>query len=332
MFGYVKPAEGDLRVREHEFYKAAYCGVCRRMKAITGRISTCSLSYDFVFLALCRMLLTDRRVKLGKCRCISHPCKGRRVLGENEALDFAARAAAVLTLAKIEDDILDERGLRRLGARVLRLFFKGGAKRARLPELGARIKEELAELHRLEEERTPSLDAPSDVFGRLLGAVFAWDLAGEEKAVYERVGYHLGRFIYGADAFDDWAEDLESGSYNPLCLLYPEGRTPETEAAVRMGLTLVLDQLGGAIEAMPFGDAIALSEIIRNTVYLGLKDRLALCGRKDEGCQGCKKSKKKKNKKQKKQKKTSVPREAEEEKKPTRCEDAPKEEEKEELA
>ena len=29
MFGYVKPVAKELLVKEYEFYKATYCGICR---------------------------------------------------------------------------------------------------------------------------------------------------------------------------------------------------------------------------------------------------------------------------------------------------------------
>ena len=45
MFGYVKPAYGELRVREHELYKAYYCGLCRAMGRTTGQLSRFSLNY-----------------------------------------------------------------------------------------------------------------------------------------------------------------------------------------------------------------------------------------------------------------------------------------------
>ena len=34
MFGYVKPVVSELLVKEHEFYKATYCGICRSMKKV----------------------------------------------------------------------------------------------------------------------------------------------------------------------------------------------------------------------------------------------------------------------------------------------------------
>ena len=57
MFGYVRPYVPDLRVREHELYRAVYCGLCRSMGKHTGCASSFTLSYDFVFLAAVRMVL-----------------------------------------------------------------------------------------------------------------------------------------------------------------------------------------------------------------------------------------------------------------------------------
>ena len=54
MFGYIKPLTPELRIREHECYRAYYCGLCRAMGKCTGQCSRMTLSYDFVFLAAVR--------------------------------------------------------------------------------------------------------------------------------------------------------------------------------------------------------------------------------------------------------------------------------------
>ena len=110
MFGYVKPVIGELLVKEHEFYRATYCGVCRAMKAKTGALSNVLHSYDSVFLALIRMLFVDDgEISAKKARCIAHPIKSRPMLVENSALDYTARAFAILTYYKLCDDLADER-------------------------------------------------------------------------------------------------------------------------------------------------------------------------------------------------------------------------------
>ena len=137
----------------------------------------------------------------------------------------------------------------------------------------------LDRLHEMEKEKLPSIDAPADEFGDLLGLVFAEGLSEEMTPLFYTVGYHLGRFIYAADAADDYAADRRTGDYNPFVLLYP----PECFASgvpdsVKVSLRLTLTALGEAIEALPFGEDKAVENIIKNTVYLGLADRVDTLG------------------------------------------------------
>lgn len=279
MFGYVKPRPDDLLVKEYEFFRAAYCGVCRAMRKETGFFSSFALSYDIVFLAVCRMLLTDRHVRFRRCRCIAHPCRARSCASENEALSFAARVSAVLLYEKCLDDKADAGG-HRLRARLISPIFRRAAKRARLPFLQKETEACLAELSALEAEKIPSVDRPAAIFGDLLGLCFSEGLEGEEQSVFYNVGYHLGVFIYAADAADDYARDKKSGSYNPYVLLYPDGEGFEGGIPddVKISLRLTLTRLGEAIERLPFGNDPTLESIIKNTVYLGLPDRIKELG------------------------------------------------------
>ena len=98
MFGYVKPVHTELLVKEYEFYRATYCGICRAMKKHTGTFSNVTLSYDSVFLALVRMLFVeDSEISAHNKRCIAHPMKKRTMLKENSALEYTARAFAILS-------------------------------------------------------------------------------------------------------------------------------------------------------------------------------------------------------------------------------------------
>ena len=280
MFGYVKPRPDDLIVKEYAFYRAAYCGVCRAMRRETGFFSSLTLSYDIVFLAVCRMLLTDRHTCAKKCRCIAHPCRAKSCLTENEALTFAARVSAVLSYEKCLDDKKDKGG-HKLRALLALPSLRRASRRARLPFLARETEECLSELAVLEEQNTPSIDAPAAVFGDLLGLCFAEGLEGEEHALFYEVGYHLGMFIYAADAADDYRADKKSGSYNPYVLLYPDGKGFDDGIPdeVKTSLRLSLVKLGEAIEKLPFKGDASLENIIKNTVYLGLPDRIDLLGK-----------------------------------------------------
>ena len=68
MFGYVRPHNPELRMRDYECYRAYYCGLCRAMGKCTGQCSRLTLSYDFVFLAAVRCYLADEEPEIKKIR------------------------------------------------------------------------------------------------------------------------------------------------------------------------------------------------------------------------------------------------------------------------
>ena len=80
--------------------------------------------------------------------------------------------------------------------------------------------------------------------------------------------------IYAIDALEDEEEDRRRKRYNPYVLLHPSGMTEEDVQAAKTGLYLTLDLLGKATEELPLQSASAVKEIVYNTVYLGLPDRL----------------------------------------------------------
>ncbi len=229
MFGYIKPAVGELRVREHELYKGAYCGLCRSMGKCTGCLSRMTLSYDFVFLALVRYALSGDGMKILSGRCAAHPFKRRPYLADTDSLKYSAGASAVLTFGKIRDDISDESGIKRISAKILAPFAKSAAKRSGLDDLGESVESELRCLSELEREGCGNIDAVADCFGRLLGEVMSRGLDGAERRIAYEMGKYTGRFVYIIDAADDIAEDVKRGRYNPFLCAYGNDILEERE-------------------------------------------------------------------------------------------------------
>lgn len=276
MFGYVKPVLGELLVREHEFYKATYCGVCRAMKKHTGALSNVTLSYDSVFLALVRMLyIPDGDFAAEQRRCIAHPLKKRPMLKENPAIEYTARAFAVLTYYKLKDDLQDEGGLKKIGAGVIRPIASVANSKADLDIISEIVADRLNRITQLEKEKCESVDAPAALFGELLGEIFAYGLPEDERLVPYEVGYHTGKFIYAADAAEDYEKDLKSGSYNPYVLLYGgENLTAENKQTIKCGLLLECKRIEAAVNLLPFGNRATIENIINNIIYLGLVKRI----------------------------------------------------------
>ena len=276
MFGYVKPVAKELKVKEYEFYKATYCGICRAMKKHTGALSNVMLSYDSVFLALVRMAyIEDEELGSSQCRCIAHPLTKKTMLNTNSALEYTARAFAILAYYKLKDDLADEKVFKKMLVSLSRPIASSSMKRANMPALADIVREKLDKITELEKAKCSSIDDPATLFGELLGEIFSGGLLGEARLVTYQVGYHLGRFIYCADAADDYEKDRASGSYNPYVISY-EGRelTPENKATIRTALLLECRQLEAAVNFIPFGNKLPCENIVKNIIYLGLTDRI----------------------------------------------------------
>lgn len=283
MFGYVKPVTSELLVKDYEFYRATYCGVCRAMKKHTGALSNATLSYDSVLLALVRMLyIPDSDISAKRARCIAHPLKKRCMLTENSAVEYTARAFAVLTYHKLLDDIADEKLGRRMLVSVARPIAASGAKRARIDDVSTVISEKLSEITALETAKAPSVDEPAHLFGELLGEVFSHGLTDKDAIVTREFGYRLGRFIYAADAAEDYEEDRISGKYNPYVLLYGgEPLTRENRQSIKCALLLECRGMESAVDLMPFGTRYTIENIIKNIIYLGLTKRIEFLDKDD---------------------------------------------------
>lgn len=276
MFGYVKPVPAELLVKEYEFYRATYCGICRAMKKHTGALSNVTLSYDSVFLALVRMLYIDNsELSASMRRCIAHPMKKKCMLNINTATEYTARAFAILTYYKLIDDLNDEKLTKRIAVNSIRPIIASAKKQAGNPELADFVAEKLNEITKLEQERCPSVDKPAGLFGELLGEIFCHGLTEDAAIVTRECGRALGRFIYAADAAEDYDKDRRSGSYNPYVIMY-DGKelSEENKGFIKCALILECKKLERAVDLMPFEGKRTIENLIKNIVYLGLVKRI----------------------------------------------------------
>ncbi|MCQ2413342.1 MAG: DUF5685 family protein [Clostridia bacterium] len=284
MFGYVKPSKPDLLMRDYEFYRRTYCGVCRALKSETGAFSHAFLTYDSVYLALIRMLyIPDGAFGVRKVHCAVRPVRGCYALKPNDALTYTARAFMCLSYHKLLDDLHDEPAAKRAAIVPIRPVMARARKRADLPELDRIITEELAAISRLERENSPSVDEGGEHFGALLGRVFSEGLTGADARITHEIGFHLGKFIYAADAAEDYEKDKKHGVYNPFVALYGgDTLTKESKTAIHTGLLLEAEAIGRAVELLPFGSRQTIARLVRNITYDGLKARVDFLIKEDE--------------------------------------------------
>lgn len=275
MFGYVRPLRGELKVQDWEGYQAAYCGLCHALKEQCGFVARFVLNYDFVFLAL---LLEEEVASQAPCqrRCAAHPVKPRKAVPVTPCMALCARESVILTRYKLLDDGRDEGFGRAVKSRLARLLLARSYHKARraLPQFDETVKTCLGELGELEKGKCPSIDRTADTFARLLAA--AAPATGEEDIDRPRAQllYHLGRWIYLADAADDLREDKAKGRYNPIDARF--GGEPDMDyIETTMNHSLTLAQ--SAFQLLPSNRWQA---VVENILYLGLPQvqKLAVAG------------------------------------------------------
>ena len=240
MFGYVLPRRTSLDEEETARFRAAYCGMCHVLARRYGWLCRFLLNYDFTFLSL---LLTEEDAPLcmQSRRCVASPCRGRCVCFCGGGQEEAADESVILAWWKLRDQAEDSGWLRGLPARVLSMVYRPAYRKASSlrPEFDRTVRSCLTQLRELERAGCPSLDQPADTFARILSASAAGQRDPIRRRALEQLLYHLGRWIYLVDAWDDLQEDEKRGGYNPVLLRYElAGSGDREEAARAIGVTL----------------------------------------------------------------------------------------------
>lgn len=247
MFGYITPAAGALSKEDGQLFRAYYCAVCRKI----GKLSQASrlfLTYDSAFLALLLDSLSPDEPKLNPAaRCIMHPAKAMPPLPDSPGVDYAAEMSVILLRGKLADDIRDEK---KLGAA---LFCRILPKASR-----GYIEENLSQLAEIESRNEKNPDLAADCFAKLCKGLFTPDFIEEKnRAALGQVGYNIGRWIYLADACEDFEKDKKNGSYNPY----------ESLSGAEEDLYFTLSRGAAAFDLL---EVKRYRSLLENIIYAGL--------------------------------------------------------------
>jgi hypothetical protein len=280
MLGYIKPDKPELKIREFELYGGYYCGICKSIARRYGQLPRLALNYDSVFLAILLAAIRPGAEHVEIERCFVHPEKKRTIVYDSPEIDYAADILLLLAYYKLKDDYQDEHSMK---AAIGAALMKGTFRRLMdaVPEKSAYVGEQLAELSRLESEKCPSIDRSAEPFARLMEEVFDdTQLENTENSedlhrIFRRIGYHLGKWIYLIDAYDDVEENLKKKSFNPLILQFALDPAKETvngfkeriRDRVEMNLLLYLAEIAKSCGELKFEKNKGL---IENILYFGL--------------------------------------------------------------
>jgi len=263
MFGYIIPNEAVLVPEQRARYRTAYCGLCRCIGERYGLRGRLTLSYDLTFLNLLLCSLYEGESKcVRECRrCPVHPF-GKTELRYSGPTAYCADLSVALHYYSAQDKWKDERSLLGLGGEKLLEASRAEAE-ARQPRACGAIRASLAQLAEYEAAGSEDLDAVSGSFGALMAELFDYkqDVWSPEL---RSLGYHLGKYIYLLDAYDDLARDKRKNAYNPLKAL---GGTPGYEEEMKEIFEMLMAASARAFERLP---CVEDADLLRNILYSGV--------------------------------------------------------------
>lgn len=267
MFGFISASWKELDKGQQDRYSGVYCGICREIKTRASHAARMGLSYDMAFLALLLMSLYEPEETTGPLRCATHPLR-RLDWVDNEFVCYAADMNVALSYYNLMDDWQDD------GKRSAKLMADAIGKslpdiRARYPRQCGAIENCIAQLSAMEKENCSNPDEPAACFGRLMGELLTYreDMWAPTLRL---MGFHLGRFIYLADAAVDYRRDKRKGKYNPYLAMGSEEDWPRWEEY----LVLDMGRCTDAYEKLPLvQDKALLDNILYSGVWVNFRGK-----------------------------------------------------------
>ncbi len=217
MFGYVKPDNPYLYLKDDRLYKSLYCGVCKAIGGTCGQMARMSLTYDIAFLSAVVHNVAGIDVEIKNSHCIIHPIKKRPIAYSGELNNMLASVNVILAYNKVQDDILDNGK-----GNAKSLFLKRGYKRAKklYPKIDEIVVKYCKQQNKLEKESCRILDAVCEPSAKMLEEI-SNEILGEKSTQFtSKLFYAVGKWVYLIDALDDYDKDIKKKDYNLLKLIY----------------------------------------------------------------------------------------------------------------
>ena len=227
MFGYIQPDAPYLFKKDEKLYQALYCGLCKSIGKGCGQCARTALTYDMAFMSALVHNIKKEDVIIKKVRCAIHWLKRRPVALVDDTTVLMGCVNTALAYYKLCDDKAD-------GDRkgIFRHLYKKGLKRAAKKHKAAveMVREFTAKQSELEKAGCAVIDMACEPTAELMKKLSAYALGEYSTPETEALFYDLGKWVYLADALDDYDKDVKKGRYN---VLYNAFKIPCKADAVR---------------------------------------------------------------------------------------------------
>jgi len=270
VFGYIRVAKPEMRIKEYDMYKAVYCSLCRKLNKEYGFISKFALNYDFTFTALLELSLNNNFSGTAKKKCTCNPFKKCNYCVDDKAFDLSAAALIILSFNKFSDDINDEKGIKKLAAFILKLLFSKAHKKAadKYPEIEKIATRYIKEQTICERNKNCSLDDAAEPSSEMLSTLLPMCAREEkDKKVLSYLGRLLGRYIYLLDCLVDRRKDIKNGTFNPIKAMDEK----EAIEKIKTQLYIVINEAEKSFELL---SVLRFKNILGNLIYVGLEDTM----------------------------------------------------------
>lgn len=217
-----------------------YCGVCKGIKKGCGQTARTALTYDMAFMSALVHNIAGKDVKIEKQHCVIHPFKKRPMAAADELTILLGCVNTVLAYYKLLDDKNDKEA-----RSFLRIFYKRGYKRAvaKFPPLDNIIKEQMAAQSKLEKEGCSVIDMACEPSAEMMKQLSEVVLGDKSTPYTKSLCYAVGKWVYLADALDDYDKDVKKGRYNVLYNAYGDKTQKEAVNNNRDELIFIFDNL-----------------------------------------------------------------------------------------
>lgn len=282
MFGYIKIFKPGLKTEDFDVYKGVYCSLCKQLGKDYGLTARFFLNYDFTFLSLCLLSLSDNDCNFIKSNCSF--CFRKKCLHcdtNGDSLKYSAAITIITTYHKVLDNIDDKKFLKKVPYYIISKIIKNKYKKAKriYPDITEKIEIQMKKQSQIEFKKINSIDQAAHSTATSLANIFTLATDGANENLY-RFGYCLGRYIYICDAIDDLEKDHKNKNYNPF--LTNHSGTPDFSLIRSKILPIInttADELAKSYEKIQFRK---YKVILNNIIYYGIDNTINNLLKKEE--------------------------------------------------
>ncbi|MCL2013671.1 MAG: DUF5685 family protein [Oscillospiraceae bacterium] len=269
---------------EFDTYQSVYCGLCKQIGKDYGHPARLTLNYDFTFLSLLGMSLSQDKISHKQQICIANPIKKRVCAQGNKITEYCAATAMLIIYYKLKDNLADNGFFGKILMRLLNPFAALARNKARktAPQTDIIISKSMELQKQVEKSKFEGIDAAAHPTSEAMGLICR-QLADivyqqQEEETHEaanvlyRFGYLLGRYVYFTDALDDLQKDRKTGNFNPFLKKIEQDNLLDFNSYANEVINLTVSQIAGAYELLNINNT---KPILDNIIYLGLKNTVS---------------------------------------------------------